>query len=368
MLRNPCLSGRQGAIRLPKSSRDCRLAFSSILPPLFKLALVPKRILFIRFSSIGDIVLTTPVVRCVKNQLDAEVHYLVKEKYAPAIENNPYIDKVITIKEDVKESFPFLREQRYDWIADLHHNLRSFEVKRALKRPGAAFPKLNVEKWLMTNFKINRLPDLHIVDRYFQTVRQLGVNNDGEGLDFIIPPEMHLDIYQISKGILQQGKYVSMAIGAGLPTKNLENGQWLQLIKTIRTPCAFLGGPDDAQRGAWLEAQASHCVNLAGKLSLAQSASVIAQSSVLFSPDTGLMHIGAALKKPIISVWGNTIPEFGMSPYLPAGINNQQFEINNLPCRPCSKIGFAKCPRGHFRCMREQRIKEIAEAIEGVRG
>jgi ADP-heptose:LPS heptosyltransferase len=329
---------------------------------------VPKRILFIRFSSIGDIVLTTPVVRCVKKQLDAEVHYLVKEQYAPAIESNPYIDKIITIKEEVREALPILREQRFDWIADLHHNLRSFEVKRALKRPGASFPKLNVEKWLMTNFKIDLLPDLHIVDRYFKTVHELGVQNDGEGLDFFIPVGNEVDVTSLSEGKLVPGEYVCMAIGAGLPTKNLEDAQWLQLIKTIRTPCALLGGPDDAQRGAWLEAQASHCVNLAGRLRLAESASVIEQSQVLFTPDTGLMHIGAALKKPIISVWGNTIPEFGMYPYLTAGINNQQFEINNLPCRPCSKIGFAKCPRGHFRCMREQRIEDIAKAIEEVRG
>ena len=326
------------------------------------------KILFIRFSSIGDIVLTTPVVRCVRKQLNAEVHYLVKESYAPALHGNPYIDRLITIIEDVKEVTEFLREQRYDWIADFHHNLRSLQVKRALRRPGASFPKLNVEKWLLTNFKINRLPTVHIVDRYFATVKPLGVENDGRGLDFFIPEEMHVDVARLSNGLLIPGRFISMAIGAGLPTKNLEDAQWLEVIRKIPMPCALLGGPGDVQRGEWLAANSQNCIHLAGNLTLAQSASVIAQSSSLVTPDTGLMHIAAALRKPILSIWGNTVPEFGMSPYYPEAlmVANHKFEVKNLPCRPCSKIGFAKCPRGHFRCMREQRIEDIAKAIEEV--
>ena len=327
-----------------------------------------KKVLFIRFSSIGDIVLTTPVVRCVKQQLGAEVHYLVKEQYAPVLHANPHVDKLITIRQDVREELSLLREQHYDWVADLHHNLRSLQVKRALGRPGASFPKLNVEKWLMTNFKINRLPDIHIVDRYFETVKSLGVANDGNGLDFFISNEDSVDIHNLSRGKLIAGNYITMAIGAGLATKNLEEDQWLSLIRKMPMTVALLGGKEDMKLGNRLAAQPDNCINFAGSLSIGQSASVIKQSKLLITPDSGLMHIAAALKKPIISIWGNTIPEFGMTPYYPADlrIKNHEFEIKNLPCRPCSKIGFAKCPRGHFRCMREQPLESVASAVENM--
>ncbi len=330
----------------------------------------PKKILLIRFSSIGDIVLTTPVVRCLKQQLKAEVHYLVKESYASVLHANPYIDRIITIKEDIDEVLPLLRSQKYDWISDLHHNLRSFKVKQALRCPGASFPKLNIEKWLLTNFKINRLPDVHIVDRYFETVKELGIKNDGKGLDFFIPKDASVDVQRLSNNKLIPGKYISMAIGAGLATKNLEDAQWLSLINSLSMPVALLGGPDDTLRGSWLASQSNNCVNLTGSLSLSKSASVIEQCALLISPDTGLMHIAAALHKPIISVWGNTIPEFGMTPYYPSDlrIENRKFEINNLPCRPCSKIGYAKCPRGHFRCMREQPLEDIVKSAEEMLG
>lgn len=271
----------------------------------------PKRILFVRFSSIGDIVLTTPVIRCVKQQTGAEIHYLTKESYAPVLAGNPYIDKVVTIREEIREVIPQLKSVRYDWIADLHHNLRTLRLKSALRRPGAAFPKLNVEKWLLTNFKIDLLPDLHIVDRYFKTVSRLGVQNDHAGLDFFISDEANVDIPGISNETIKPDAFIAMAIGAGRATKNLEDGQWLQLIDKMPLPVILLGGPADEDRGHQLAAHLSHCLNLAGKLSIQQSASVIAQSSCVISPDTGMMHIAAALKKPMLSVWGTPFRNSG---------------------------------------------------------
>lgn len=327
-----------------------------------------RRVLIIRFSSFGDIILTTPVIRCVKEQLDAEVHYLVKARYKAALENNHYIDRIITFENNVAEALEFLRAQDYDWIADLHHNLRSLKVKRALRRPGAAFPKLNVEKWFMTTFKLNKLPDVHIVDRYFETVKALGVVNDGLGLDIFPGEEDAVDIDKITAGRMLPGSFVAMAIGAGVPTKNLTDEQWLTLVKSSAFPVILLGGPADKVRGEWLASQSENCINLAGTLSLMGSASVIAQAIGLVTPDTGLMHVAAAMHIPVLSVWGNTIPEFGMTPYYPAGMNvfEKRFEVKQLSCRPCSKIGFAKCPRGHFRCMKDQPLAEIALSIENL--
>jgi ADP-heptose:LPS heptosyltransferase len=127
------------------------------------------KILLLRFSSIGDIVLTTPVARCLKQQLGAEVHYLTKEPFVPILTPNPNVDRVFSFKKAVTEVLPLLRAERYDWIIDLHHNLRTLRLKWALGRPARSFNKLNFEKWLLVNTGIDRLPDVHIVHRYPNT-------------------------------------------------------------------------------------------------------------------------------------------------------------------------------------------------------
>ena len=122
------------------------------------------KFLIIRFSSIGDIVLTTPVVRCLKKQVPgAVIHYLTKKSFAGIIENNPYIDKTHYLEDDLSETITELRAEKFDQVVDLHHNIRSLKVKRALKVPSRAFNKVNIEKWLLTTFKLNIIPDKHIV-------------------------------------------------------------------------------------------------------------------------------------------------------------------------------------------------------------
>jgi len=151
------------------------------------------KILIIRFSSIGDIVLTTPVVRVLHEKLNAEVHYLTKPAFASIVLANPHVAKVITLSEDFEKLLLMLKGEEYDHIIDLHHNLRTKRLKLALRRPSSSFYKLNFEKWLIVNFKINRLPEKHIVDRYMDTISFLGMSNDHRGLDFFIPPEKKED-------------------------------------------------------------------------------------------------------------------------------------------------------------------------------
>jgi ADP-heptose:LPS heptosyltransferase len=121
----------------------------------------------------------------------------------------------------------------------------------------------------------------------------------------------------------------------------------------------LLGGKEDAAIAEQVyQLHKNNTINLCGKLNLNQSASIIQQSHKVITSDTGLMHIAAAYKKDIISLWGNTIPEFGMGPYF-AGKNSQILEVKNLSCRPCSKLGYKKCPKGHFKCMNDIEIAEI---------
>jgi len=309
------------------------------------------RILIIRFSSIGDIVLTSPVSRCLKLQLDAEVHYLTKSSFKGINSANPYIDKIHTIDKKVNEIIPKLKALNFDYIIDLHKNIRSRQVRNKLKVKSFSFNKINIEKWLLVNLKINRLPNLHIVDRYMETVANLGIKNDGKGLDYFIPQATALP----SEIEVIDNPYIAFAVGAAHATKRLPKDKIISICKKIKQPIVLLGGPGDAKVGAEIERVAGvHVINLCGKISLHQSALVVQNSDFVISHDTGMMHIAAGLKKRIISVWGNTVPEFGMTAYHPNNEENSSIiQVKNLSCRPCSKIGYADCPKGHFKCMRE---------------
>jgi len=316
------------------------------------------KILVIRFSSIGDIVLTSPVVRCLKQQLvDSEMHYLTKKSFASIVQNNPHIDKVFGFEKKVDEVLPELKKENYDWIIDLHHNLRSMQVKRALGKPSKSFDKLNIEKWLLVNFKINLLPNIHIVDRYFEAVTHLGVKNDLKGMEFFIDKE---DLVSISTFPPEfQNGYVAFVIGAKHNTKKLPTEKIISICKKLNRPIILVGGKEDFEKGEKIATQVSNVFNGCGKYNIQQSASLIKQAEKVITHDTGMMHIAAAFRKKIISVWGNTVPEFGMYPYMPGHEENvittgsKIVEVKNLPCRPCTKIGFDKCPKGHFKCMNE---------------
>lgn len=320
------------------------------------------KILLLRFSSIGDIVLTTPVARCLKKQLGAEVHFLTKKAFGSLLSPNPYIDRVFTFEKEIDEVLPLLKAGHYDLIVDLHHNLRSLRLKLALGRPARSFDKLNFEKWLLVNLKVNRLPDVHIVQRYLSTVAHLGVRDDGEGLDYFIPPEEEVVVSDFS-ALLSEGNYIAFVLGATHATKRLPFDKMIEICRNLDQPVVLLGGKSEQATGERI--LGSNVVNLCGRLSLHQSASFVRQAGKVLTHDTGLMHIAAAFRKKIVSVWGNTVPSFGMYPFYPTGIHlNTSIEVEGLSCRPCSKIGFDACPKGHFRCMNDISVPAIIAALK----
>lgn len=324
------------------------------------------KVLVLRFSSIGDIVLTTPVVRCLKTQLeDCELHYATKKSYASILEANPYIDRLHLLDESLDQLISQLREEKFDYIVDLHNNLRTRIIKLRLGVKANSFYKLNYEKWLIVNFKIDRLPNIHIVDRYLDTAAPLGIKNDDKGLDYFIP-----DKDEVEKDWLPEthrGEYVAYALGAQHNTKKLPLHRMIELCDRINKPIVLLGGKEDVENGNKIEEfflrrhsgeqyeeglaelnKKTLIYNACGKFNLNQSASLVKGARYVFSHDTGLMHIAAAFKKHVFSIWGNTIPEFGMYPYQ---TRFTVLEKKGLKCRPCSKIGYNKCPLTHFMCM-----------------
>jgi len=326
---------------------------------------VKIKFLFIRFSSIGDIVLTTPAVRCLKKQLpDAEIHYLVKNTFKIIPESNPYIDKVHVFDNDLSAVIEDLKKEYITYVIDLQKNLRSYRIKQKLPFVAFSFNKLNIEKWLLTNFKINRLPGIHIVDRYLQTLDLFDIWNDGEGLDYFIPKNQEVDTASLPPAFQQN--YIGLVVGAAHATKRLPIEKIKGLVEMIRKPVVLLGGPSDvdlAEEIARINPLITY--NACGKYSLHQSASLVKQAKLIISHDTGLMHIASAFKKDILSVWGNTVPGFGMYPYFP-GKSSEIFEVQGLSCRPCSKIGFKKCPKGHFKCMNDISLEAIARKASNL--
>jgi ADP-heptose:LPS heptosyltransferase len=323
------------------------------------------KFLIIRFSSIGDIVLTTPVIRCLKQQVPgAEVHYLTKENYRGLVSNNPYVDKVQVLGSSWELMMHQLQYEEYDYMIDLHHNLRTLRIKKAVK--GAkyfSFNKLNIQKWLLTTLKINRLPNVHIVDRYLDTLKDFNVVNDGKGLDYFYPEKDRIKDKDLP--ISHIHGYVGIVIGAALNTKKLPVHKLQELCAAIKYPIVLLGGPEDRNEGTEIaSADPIKIYNSCGKFNLNESADLVQYAKVIVTHDTGLMHIAAAFKKTVISVWGNTVPEFGMTPYYgDTIISNEIAEIKPLSCRPCSKIGYDKCPQGHFKCMELQDMQKIAELV-----
>ena len=324
------------------------------------------KILVVRFSSIGDIVLTTPVLRALKTQRpEVEIHYLTRKSYASLLANNPHIKKLYSFDQHLNEIVPELKKEKYDLIVDLHKNIRTMRLKFALKLPSSSFDKENFKKWFLVHFKKDTLPKVHVVDRYFTAVTPLNVVSDGK------PGELYLSTVDTVDTQIQFGlppkRYLSIAIGAQFGTKRMPVNLVAQIIEKYSAPIVIVGGPEDRERGNRIVELCpdKKIINTCGELSIMQSASLVSQSTTLLTGDTGMMHIAACFNVPIVSVWGNTVPALGMYPFYPNQPEKYSIhEVTDLQCRPCSKIGFQECPKKHFNCMHLQNTEAIAKDLE----
>jgi heptosyltransferase-2 len=328
------------------------------------------KVLVIRFSSIGDIVLTSPILRCLHSQKsDVKIHFLTKVAYKDVIVHNPHIDTIHYLDDDLNEVIEQLKKEKFDYIIDLHNNLRTTRVKKALDVQAYTYSKLNVQKWLYVNLKVNLLPDQSIVERYFETVKPLGIHNDGQGLEYFIADNESVTHNDIPMS--HWAGFVGCVIGGSYETKKLPVEQWKKLCEMVPYPIILLGGPEDRESGNLIAKQDPIKVyNACGKFSINESADLVNRAQVIVTNDTGLMHIAAAYKKPIASLWGNTSPQLGMFPYY--GYNNIKERVapnslicenKNISCHPCSKLGYVKCPKGHFKCMNQLNMQDVNNFI-----
>ncbi len=312
-----------------------------------------QKILLIRFSSIGDIVLITPVIRVFKKQLDAEVHLLVKASYQNVLANNPYVDKIHTLHHNLWHTISQLRKENFTLVVDLQKNLSSVLISKGVCKNTLTYQKLNVEKWLTVRLKRSFMPKInHIVDRYFEAIRPVGVVDDGEGLDYFFSRNEREEAFRLVKEI----QFIALVLGATYTTKRIPKEKCTDIIAKSSLPVVLLGGNDVLALSE--ELQKKHpdkTLNFCGKTSLGVGAGILKLASKVVTGDTGMMHIAAALKKEIVVLWGNTTPTFGMSPYYGKNVPDvsTNLEVEGLSCRPCSKLGFHHCPKSHFRCMND---------------
>jgi ADP-heptose:LPS heptosyltransferase len=315
------------------------------------------RILIIRFSSIGDIVLTTSFLRQLKEQWEGEVelHFLVKKKFVSVLAHNPRIFKIHSFESSVAECYEELVETGFDYIFDLQANLRSSLVKRKLKSLSFTVDKRNFAKYLWVKFGINGTIG-HIVDRYRATAKLFSIKEDHVGLEYYLSKDDEVP--------LPTQSFVTAVLGATHMGKRADARHWINWLGEVNQMVILLGGESEIELADEI---AKHCevINWTGKLTLGNSAYVISRSEWVIAGDTGLMHIAAAFKKNIISLWGCTRPSLGMGPWLP-GQKSIAIQPLDRTERPCSKLG-NRCRFGwDNKCMHQINGRQIKEAIAAI--
>jgi len=362
------------------------------------------KILVIRFSSIGDIVLCTPVFRWIKSNLpESEVHFLTKGKFKQVVNGNPHLDRVFEWENAADKSEMFSTD--YDLIVDLHNNLRTRLVKwRFWGVPTRVLSKENVQKMLLVGRSKYLLLNYMLKFRWIQqlffgfsregnsaewgtTKHKLAVTNivvrnlsllsdlkiDKNGLE-PSSNELELDFFveEPSVALELPQKFVALVLGGTYATKQMPLELLVKILNQFNGSVVLLGGPAESKLADDLlnalnrldTREGAGIFNYCGKLNLNDSAWVASKSRVVVSGDTGMAHIAAALGCNLVMVWGNTVPEFGMVPPVKQGANSHHFNVLDLDCRPCSKLGFESCPKQHFRCMNGQDSQAIRTSME----
>lgn len=298
----------------------------------------------------GDIIYTTPVVRCLKQRFpDAEIHFLTKEQFKYIYQNNPYLTKLHLLKPRLFDTISSIKAEKFDLIIDLHNNLRTSIIKAITRIPSFTYKKDRIHKWLALKFKLSRfISSRHLVDRYMDTVKLLGVENDGKPIDYYI--SKNYEVKELLPPSHQQ-QFIAFIIGATHFTKRMPNNQIIEICRGINLPIVLLGGADVKENALEIKAALGDQVyDTCGSINLDQSVFLVSKAHKVIGFDTGLTHISEAFDKPLASIWGGTTPELlGVQPYQ---ISDSLIVGVDLPCRPCSKFGLEQCPLGHFKCMK----------------
>ncbi|OLB12178.1 MAG: hypothetical protein AUH07_08410 [Gemmatimonadetes bacterium 13_2_20CM_70_9] len=313
-------------------------------------------VLLVRFSSIGDILLTTPLVRALaRRHPEAKLVYVTKRALAPLVSDNPHLADVVTLAPDepVRHLARRLRACGPTHGLDLHGSLRSAALRLLVRCRWAGYRKRKLARTLLIATKLDtyrgRVP---VAERYFEAARGLDTRPDGG------PPEFFL-----GQGATERvAALAALAPGAAHATKRWPVAYWSALAERLRTAgyrSVVVGGPEDRGLAQQLVAGGA-AASAAGEFSLQETGALLARSRVVVSGDTGVMHMATGVGAPVVALFGPTVEQFGFFPYrAPAVVLQRQ-----LDCRPCSATGTATCPLGHHRCLADIAPADVVAAVE----
>jgi len=318
-------------------------------------------------ESIGEVVFSTPVVRALKVELDdINLHGLFPSSVSFLAKENPYIDAIHVQEGSFWKLLRVLRREKFDVVVNLRLDWWSKWLAFLLFTRTYSSPPSRWKQWLMVNLKINHLKNTHHVDRLILALKPLGIKGDELGLDYFIPEKDKVVMEWLPPEF--HNGFVAFPISAPYTTRKLPVDRMIELCDKINKPVILLGSSEDVPTGevinmffarglsvVWeqglLELNKKTIVyNACGKFNFNQMASLIKQSWAVFTFDNDFVPVASAFRKEVFALWGSTILLFGKYPYR---TKFTVLESNSVACRPCSANGFDKCPKGHFRCMRD---------------
>ncbi len=332
--------------------------------------IVSQNVLAVRFGSLGDVLLTTPLLRAIRQQRpQMRVTVLTGRRYAPLLSDNPHIDEVIGVGrgDSLLGTGIRLRAARYSHLLDLENSPRSRLLRLLVPGRWRAAPQYRLARALLIRTKQSHYPESSTVaDRYFDAAKDLGVFPDGGPAEFFLNPQAEewADAWLAKVHVGDQQPFVAFAPSAGQATKRWPAAYWVRLVRRVigtGAGAVFLGGPPDAAIIADLAARCgAEAVNSAGVLSLQGTGAVLKRAAALVTGQTGAMYMAAALGTPLVALFGPTVRAFGYYPYhAPRAIVLER----NLPCRPCSFSGGEECPLTHHLCLQEIQPDAVYSAL-----
>lgn len=313
------------------------------------------KILVIRLSAIGDVLLTFPILQEIKVKFpEAEIYFLTKEAQIPLLSLLPFEVKGLALQGSISATAKTLKSHRFDQIIDLHNNLRTVLLQmRMFQFTWSRVKKHNATKWCMTRCKTKNTWVPSIVERYAKaakvelTGKRLAMNLEHVALPSALP-----------------NKYAAWVLGAKFKTKQFPLEKIRETLALCDVPMVLLGGKEELTMARFLSQEFPRLINLVGITDFFQAALVLSRAQLVVTNDTGLMHLASFFNPAMLCLWGNTVPGFGMGPY---GCDKvEHFQVTDLSCRPCSKIGYKECPKGHFKCMMQQDSSLLAQKISAL--
>lgn len=331
----------------------------------------PNKILIFRLSSIGDIILTTALVRCLKNTFPkSKIGFVVKKQFADLLKHNPNIDLIVPFEKSMslKNLRHLTKSFHTDWFIDIHNNIRSNLTKRFLGIPEkSGYSKKLFKRFLLVKLKINIYGNYKpVIERYFEAVAKYNVAYDKKGTDIFFSSEEEEKITDLLKSNnIKKGRFAVLCPGASFSNKQwgldrfAEVANYLYMEKGLEV--VLLGGPNDYDDCELISRHAkNNFLNVAGKLKLLESAALLKQACIAITNDSGMMHMAQSQKIPVAAIFGPTTSELGFFP-LP---EKSQAVETKLSCRPCTPKGLNHCPKQHFNCMNHISAKQVTNAID----